>query len=200
MMEAVTDEYLLPRRVVPQPQPHLSPGGDCAACVVAGLLGMGVPEIYDELYEGKPQAPSRPETMKALHRAMGKGLLKRLVTTTPTWPTSEYYLAFGPAGYLHNLEWFAYATMAMEAGYYGIASVVFHKTGNGGQCPPPTDHLVLLCGVREVRVEVREGAYRIDQQVLVSCSAKSSPAEEWVEVRDFLTNRGGYNAIWAKPA
>jgi hypothetical protein len=168
--------------------------------VIAGLLRKTVSEVYAEIYEGNPQAPSRPDTVRALHRAKSLHLIHRLVETTPIWPTSEDYLAFGPAGYLHNLEWFAYATMAMEAGYYGIASVVFGKTGSRGTCPPATDHLVLLCGVREVSVEVREGVHRIDQQVLVSCSAKSSPDEEWVEVRDFLTNRGGYNAMWAQPA
>jgi hypothetical protein len=198
-METQINKIVLPRRVVPQPQLSLSPGGDCAACVLAGIFDKTILEVYEQLYKGAGGAPSRPDTMCALHCAKVLGWVSRLVTDTPVWPIPDEYLAFGPAGYLHNLEWFAYATMAMEAGYYGVASVVFNKTGSRGQCPPPTDHLVLLCGVREVPVEVREGVRRIDQQVLVSCSAKTSPDEEWVEVRDFLTNRGGYNAMWVRP-
>lgn len=196
----VVEETVLPRRVVPQPQPHVSVGGDCAACVVGGLLDLTVLEVHERLCDGDPTAPSRPETLRVLHRAHAEGLLSRLVTVTPVWPTPDYYMAFGPSGYLHSLEWFGYARMAMEAGYYGVASVVFDQTGSQGKCPPETDHLVLLCGVREIPRSVGEGAVRIDQEVLVSCSARSSPDEEWVEVREFLTRRGGYNAFWARPA
>jgi len=108
---------------------------------------------------------------------------------------------FGPSGYLCVSEWFGYMQMAMEAGHYGIASVVYDKTGAAGKIPPETDHVVLLCGIRE-RLEPHptvEGAGVYVREILVSCSAKSSPDEEWVEVREFLTERGGYNVILVKP-
>lgn len=194
----IIDEVVLPRRAVPQPSPALSAGGDCAACVLGGLLQKSVQEVYTELYKGNPEAPSRIETVQALQRALSFGLLTRLITTTPVWPTPEYYLAFGPSGYLHNIEWFSYTQMALEAGYYGISPVVFDRTGNGGLCPPPTDHVVLLCGVREISLPAHPKSSKIEHQVLLSCSA--SKAEEWVEVRELLTTRGAYNTIWAKPA
>lgn len=195
----VTEQVVLLRRALKQPQPHISPGGDCAACVVGGLLDMTVQEIYSTFQGGDAEAPSRPETVKTLHHARMEGFLDRLITDTPVWSTPDYYMAFGPAAYLHNLEWFAYVRMAMDGGYYGVANVNFDQTGNGGKCPPTTDHLVLLCGARTVRIPQNKGA-RLEDQVLVSCSAKSSPDEEWVEVRDFLLNRGGYNTLWARPA
>lgn len=195
----VTSETILPRRAKPQPQPHIESGGDCGACVLSGLTGLSIEDTYDLLL--KEGSPSRFEMIEALNFAQSEGLVDRIIEGVPLWSTRDVYLAFGASGYLNAREWFQYLRMAAEAGYYGIASVVFDKTGAEGKIPPETDHVVLLCGARERLVphETMKGAGCYDLEVLVSCSAKSSPDEEWVEVTSFLTNRGGYNATLVRP-
>ena len=195
----VTEENVLPRRVVPQPQPALNTGGDCGICVFAGITGLSLKDVYSRFFPSG--APSRNEMLTALQAARREDLIARVIDDVPIWNLADYYMAFGAGGYLYTLEWFQYIRMAVEAGYYGIASVVFAKTGAEGAIPPPTDHVVLLCGARErfVPHATIEGAGRYDCEVLVSCSAKSSPVEEWVEVKTFLTERGGYNAILVRP-
>lgn len=45
-------ESVLPLRVVPQPTPDVCAGGDC---VLAGLTGLEVPEVYQRIRDGKVQ-------------------------------------------------------------------------------------------------------------------------------------------------
>ena len=40
------ETIILPRRVAPQPSPAIVPGGDCGACVLAGLFGITVADAY----------------------------------------------------------------------------------------------------------------------------------------------------------
>ena len=61
---------------------------------------------------------------------------------------------------------------------------------------------MLLCGARSwVEWTDFEGGSRGKpvQQVLVSCSARSTPDEEWVDAREFLRERGGFSTIYARP-
>ena len=86
--------------------------------------------------------------------------------------------------------------MAIDGGYYGIASI---NINGDGPCVD-TDHIVLICGARE-RSEPNqyvEGAKIIIQEILVSCSAHH-PEGQWYEVIDFLKKRGGFNCYLAKP-
>ena len=199
-MTKIREEINLPLRVHPQPQPHLSPGGDCAACCIAGLCGIRPEQVYSRLMDGRVEPPSYPEYRQILEQALQLGLIRRYNTDVPFWTVPHYYMAFGPCGYISHPEWFRYLWMAFEAGYYGLASVSFNKEGSRGQVPPRTDHIVLLCGARQLEIPhpTLPGA-RIEDQVLVSCSAKSSPKEEWVPAQDFLSQRGGYNVILVKP-
>lgn len=199
MEELVNYEVVLPLRVVPQPQPHLNPGGDCSACVIAGLLGLSVEEVYVKLGDGAPTGLTYYCRKRILERAQKMGIVDRLVFAVPLWPSAMGgHLPFGPSGHLAAREWFDYVRMAIDAGYYGIASVQFEKTGASFNVPPETNHAVLLCGVRERAVPVALG-HRIDSEVLVSCSSKSSPDLEWVEVQEFLAQRGGYNIQLVRP-
>ncbi len=92
-------------------------------------------------------------------------------------------------------EWFGYVTMAIDAGYYGLCSVSYDKKGPLVE----TDHIVLICGVREVGVpHPTLKSTRIDPQLLVSCSSKH-PEGKWEGVEEFLTTRGGYNILLARP-
>ena len=163
---------------------------------------MEVQEAYDKLYGDDKSAPSRPEMIGILHGAQRDGLVSRLVTDVPRWFVEDIYMAFGSSGYINNLEWFAYVRMALEAGYYGITSVVYDQTGPKGEVPPATDHVVLICGARTISIphETMEGASSLHDQILVSCSAKSTKDEEWVKVREFLSKRGGYHIILVKPS
>lgn len=199
-MTDVRDEIVLPLRSHPQPQPHLADGGDCAACCIAGLCGIRPEQVYTKLLDGKIESPSRPETLAILRNAEEKGLIQRINDDVPTWHIPHYYMAFGPSGYLNHPEWFRYMRMAFEAGYYGLASVVFDKTGSEGKIPPETDHVVLLCGTRIHAIpHPTLPSSHLKEEILVSCSAKSSPNEEWVGVKEFLAERGGYNVILVKP-
>lgn len=201
MRGQVLYEVVLPLRVVPQPTPSLSPGGDCGACVLAGLLGTTVEEVYAQFAGGRADAPSRFEMENIVSQALRSGRLDRVVTGVPFWPTRSSYLAFGHSGHLSFPEWFEYVRMALDGGYYGISSVNFEQTGAGSDVPPDTDHVVLICGAREVSIPHEKlPASRIEREVLVSCSARSGPDLEWVEVKEFLAKRGGYNVILVRPA
>jgi len=197
----VLDEVVLAWRALPQPEPFVVEGGDCGACALAGVLGVGVEVVYDRLCAGRREALSRLELESAADEARRQGLLDRVVADVPFWPSRKSYLAFGHPGHLSFPEWWAYVRMALDGGCYGLCSVDFDRRGARHDIPPETDHVVVLCGAREVCVPhpTMAGASRIDRQVLVSCSARSTPDEEWVEVRDFLSTRGGYNVLLVRP-
>lgn len=186
-------EVMLPRRVRPQPQPHLNPGGDCGPCVLAGLLGWEVSAVYERLRGGKVGSLQWYEMRDALWAA--GDLFDRIVEDPPIWLARAVDLrTFGNPVHLHTTAWFNYVRLAVDAGYYALAPVSFRKLGPTG---PGSDHWVLLCGVREI--DPPPGGGLVHQQVLVSCSAKSTPAEEWVEAGDFLRERGGGNLLLARP-
>jgi len=184
----------LPRRSLRQPQPNMNPGGDCAACALGGALGLTVPEVYARLREGKIQGATWFDARDALHRARAAGLADRIIVDVPIWPWAGYEPRawFGLAASAQAMPWFAHLRMALDAGYYGIAEVSYRRAGPLGL----PDHQVLLCGVREVWPEEGVGGV-IRHEVLVSCSAGA--AEEWVDVDDFLTQRGGFNVLLVRP-
>jgi hypothetical protein len=185
-------ELVLPKRAIPQPQPHVSPGGDCGACVLAGLTSLGVEEVYSSLCDGK-YALSYFEMRQALLRAEGRDLLDRVMTQYPSWPQCRYdgQGEWGLTGWHQSLSWWHYLRLGIDGGYYGVATVNYAKQGPF----QGADHWVLLCGVQYIEVG---NARRCN--VLVSCSAKSSPDEEWVESHEFLRYRGGFNMMLARPS
>lgn len=191
----VKNSVILPRRVVPQPQPHINTGGDCGACVLGGIVGQSLDAVYKNFQpdEKTPTSFHWFSMRQGLHNGLHAGFFDRIIVDTPAWKSPrESMMQFGTPAWAQSLGWFAYLRMAMDAGYYGLAMVNFAKQGPW-QSP---DHWVLLCGTREIWPE-DEGA--INSEVLVSCSAKSTPAEEWVRVEDFLKERGGFNCFFARP-
>lgn len=199
MSEKIENEIVLPLRVTPQPNPNLNPGGDCGACAVSGLTGLSVQEVYDNLNEGKVDGFTYHDMRKVLHRGLSEGHFDRLIIDVPHWNCHDCYAHFGTPSWQQNLAWFNYIRMAMEAGYYAVASVSYDKLGP----LHPTDHVVLFCGTRSVYKphETMEGCGSIIPQVLISCSARSSPDEEWVNVLDdLLKKRGGFNCFLVRPA
>lgn len=188
-------EVTLPRRVVPQPTPNIHEGGDCGACVLAGLLGVTPAEVYP-LCEIDPakQDISFERMRQALHDAKHRGDFDRINIDSPEWPQRIASMrTYGSASWTQAMDWFNYVRMAFDAGYYALANVQHAKQGGA------PDHWVLLAGAREVYPDGDKGGV-IHQQVLVSCSARSTPDEEWVEVREFLEKRGGFNVYLARPA
>ena len=94
---------------------------------------------------------------------------------------------------MEALAWFNYVRMGIDAGYYGLALVDFKRQGG-----PDTDHWVMLCGARTLPLPPDGGLIKGD--VLVSCSARSSGMrDEWVDARDFLKHRGGYDVLFVRP-
>lgn len=191
----IKGEVVLPRRVIPQPTPLVVPAGDCGACVLGGVFGLSVEETYAKLHDGKRETFDHNHMYSALHQAKYLGLVDRIITEAPMWPPPhESMRTFGSPSWTQALAWFAYLRMGMDAGYYAFARVNHAKQGPW-QSP---DHWVLLVGVREVFPPGDEGGV-IHQQVLVSCSSRATPDEEWVNVRDFLEHRGGFDLFLARP-
>jgi hypothetical protein len=183
----VSGEIVLPRRAIAQPRPFLVDGGDCGACVLAGLAGATVADAYDNLALSR-QGFDRAEMATALTRAKGAGLLDRVVEAHPSWPVLPRFATFGAASQRQWQPWSTYIRMALDAGYYGLAEVAMDASGVDG---PGPDHWVLLCGWRMPTDSALA-------EVLVSCSARH-PEGRWVRIRDFVTRWGGFNALLARP-
>lgn len=185
---------VLPRRVVPQPTPGIVPEGDCGACVLGGLLARPLEEVYDR-FVGKREALSFHEMRQALHRAEHEWLLDRFIAEPPDWPFSRWIHSgaeWGHPAWQQHLSWWRYLMLAFDAGYYGVAAVSYDRRGPF----EATDHWILLCGARWVPPD---GPGAVRTEVLVSCSARTSPDEEWVESFTFLKERGGFNVLLARP-
>jgi hypothetical protein len=185
-------EVVLPRRAVPQPTPNVYPHGDCGACVLAGVFGLTVEETYQR-FQGKVDTFNYYERRNAIRQAVWEGLAEHCIDEFPEWPLNRIELQqeFGLTAWHQGGSYWNYLRMAFAGGYYGIAEVNYEKQGP----EQPSNHVVLLCGAREHRPESRT----IQDQLLVSCSARSSPDEEWVEVHEFLKRRGGFNVLLVKP-
>jgi hypothetical protein len=193
-------DLALPRRVLPQPTPNIYPGGDCGACVLSGLLRLGsVADAYD-YKDGKREPFLRSEMYSALWQAKSEGKIDRVCDAVPIFlPFGGLdNAAFGLPAHCASLDWFRYIRMAFDAGYYGIAQVSHDLKG---VAVAETNHWVLLCGWRERRVPhpTVEGAASIEQEILISDSARSTAGEHWVEKDTFLRDWGGYSALLARP-
>jgi len=192
-MIGAAGELVLPRRVIPQPTPEVSGGGDCGACVFGGIFGMTVPEVYE--FKGDVCCIGIGEMQRMLRVAAIYKKADRFIEDPARWAGHTTYEAFGRPGHLDYLSWFNYVRMAIDAGYYGLAQVDFARTG--GRAKGGTDHWVMICGARTEGTVIDK---KLTGEVLVSCSARSTGVkDEWVEAQDFLKNRGGYNILFARP-
>ena len=188
-------EVKLPLRVVPQPQPPFHPEGDCGACVLAGLLGVSVEEIY------RRKGETSPFCWLTLHRVAGEALwngeLDRFVSRVPFWPSPDGLRCFGDPGWLNNLEWFEYVRMGLDGGYYGLMNYSF----DGGGPLATADHFVMVVGAREREVPNpnAEGCSVVIKELLISDSSTKRPAEHWEDHLQILKEHGGYNVMLARP-
>jgi hypothetical protein len=200
-MPEFKDEIILPRRSPQQRDhlPHVAPAGDCGGCVLAGLTGLSLEQVYEQLKDGKREPFSYPTMRSALYDARRLGLLEQIIVEHPLW--FGFYVdscsMFGSPSWRMSLEWSHYIHMALEAGYYPICEV--NMAGNGPLVL--NDHWQMIVGARNKHtknIQV-EGAWNIDAEVLVNCSSQSTPDEQWIECREYLTKYGGFNCFLAKP-
>jgi hypothetical protein len=190
-------EYILPRRAMKQPKPNVNPEGDCGPCVLAGVVGLpGVMEVYNRYNKGKIEAFSHVAFKDLIHQAESEGLISHYIYDVPHWHVWQGHQVFGSPAWCQNLQWFNYICMAIQAGYYGMASI--SMDGKGAYVDP--DHFVLICGAREVSIphETMEGCFNLRPEILVSCPARHVEGV-WFPVLDFLKNQGGFNAYLVKP-
>lgn len=188
-------EVILSRRVQPQPTPEMNPGGDCGACVLGGALGMSVERVYSEL-KGDVRSIEFGEMTRMLRCAVSSGLADRIVEDPASWPRRWWGCdSFGRPSHYEAPAWLKYVRMAIDAGYYGIATV--DTTGARGT-QGGTNHWVMICGARNRGHEAYGGT--LTGEVLVSDSRRSvAMVERWVEAREFLQNEGGYDVLFVRP-
>lgn len=182
---------VLPRRVISQPTPELVAGGDCGACVLGGILGVSIEEAYK--LKGKQEAIRRGEMARLLRVAISHGLADRMIEDAAQFQSnSRHWPSFGNPAHLESLAWFNYVRMAIDAGYYGIATVDINKSGGFD-----TNHWISICGAR---THGAISGQAITGEILINCSARTTPDLEWAEVREFLRLRGGYDLLFVRPS
>lgn len=196
-LDDVADLVDLPRRVLKQPTPEVVPGGDCGACVLAGLLGLSIEDVYAKLHpSGEPRSFGWRDMSEALRSAhFDLRLIERYITRTPMWPTWDAQRAWGDPSWSQSLDWREWLTMAFDAGYYAIAQVAsVHKP-----MVFETDHWVLYCGTR-TKWDGPPGARQSGEfQLLVSDSGRTKPHEAWFGIGEHLKQRGGFAVMLARP-
>ncbi|MEN6550030.1 MAG: hypothetical protein ABFE07_28645 [Armatimonadia bacterium] len=207
-MVDLTGEIVLSRRALAQPSPGIVPGGDCGACCLAGALAITIERAYD-LQDKDHRAKDKPEqpyafgwsAMSWALKNAGWGendLVEAVFDAVPLWvhAYNSPIMQHGLPGHMMNGTWWEYLCMALRGGHYGFCSIC--AEGKGPLAPD--DHWVLVCGARSRPEPMKEfpGCNRHHQEILVSCSARH-PEGKWLEVRDFLTNYGGYNVILVRP-
>lgn len=191
-------QYKLERMVPRNPSPSIVPGGDCGACVLAGLLGSSNPR--DGYLFDRKNAPaayehfSMKETLTGLYYQ--KEALIHIVMEPPVWlPGHSFELWKGLPAISMSLEWFAYITMAIQAGYYGIASVSHNGEGRH------SDHFIMIAGVKnEVHYDDESRTCGVHKNfLLIRDSSLAHEPEYWLEVGTYLEYYGGFNTFLAKP-
>ena len=198
----MTDEIVLPLRVVPQPVPFLNTGGDCVSCCLSGVLQTKPEAVYEQLADlcgAKSGKPERSFNWISLRQALwdlqGMGQLSDVITDTPYWFARGSEEFYGLPGFMCSGPWYRYVRMALQAGYYVFANVSM------GQDAPRTypDHCVLIVGAGTQWEEIPGIGRRGTESILVSCSSTRTPDEEWISAHKFLSTRGGYNVYLARP-
>ena len=194
-------EVVLPLRPLPQPVPPLNPGGDCGPCVLGGLFGLSVEQVYERFYRPAFGAKIRPYRFSDLQYAARVafhkyGLVDRVVEGCPPEIVGKPNLFFVDSskfnGNIYSDLWWTQLLTALDAGYYAITMINHAGHGRG----EPIDHTVLICGARVVEVSAAEH----QRQVLVASSSTADQPERWIiSVEDFLKWHGGYRLILVRP-
>lgn len=188
-------EVVLPRRVRPQPTPELNQGGDCGACVIGGALDMSVEDVYARL-KGERRSIEHGEMSRMLRVAIMYGLADRAIDEACDWPSHYWGCgSFGRPSHYLSLPWFDTVRMAIDAGYYGIATV---DTSGARGTQGGTNHWVMICGARNRGHKEYDGT--LTGEVLISDSRRAvNMVERWIEAREFLEQHGGFDVKFVRP-
>ena len=216
----ITSKVILPRRVIKQPVPHINPGGDCGPCVLGGVLGYdgatghtndkcssAVAKVLVTYCSSEPASLSHYTMRDALYEAVSREIVEDFIFEPPFWNVDENTAQFGAEAYAVSNQWFKYISMAIRAGYYGLAMVDSSGRRGGKRGSWGTDHWVMICGFRIRSVPIRRlkdhptmsTATTIKSEILISNSSNSAKDERWIEADQFLRQFGGYNAILVLP-
>lgn len=226
IVERVVKEVSLPRRPPKNPIPSLNDGGDCGACVLAGILNIPIEKAYDlhcsgEYYGGKPiptvssfNFHSMSKTLESLTDDLGfhdegRNLLEHCVTDIPMWMIDQHHemcgLSFGVSGAMQYSPWCNNVRAMLTGGYYGICQVYDGGHKELTNLYGSTNHWIMIAGWRYVYVKHTDhssegnatGHY--EQEVLIGNSSNANPQEQWLPADKFLKNWGGFGVLWAKP-
>jgi len=224
--EKIVKEISLSRRPPKNPIPSLNDGGDCGACVLAGILNISIEKAYDlhrsgEYYGGKPipkvscfNFHSMIRTLESLtndlgHKDESETFLEHCVTDIPLWTIDQLHeisgVSFGVSGAMQYSPWCNMVRAMLAGGYYGICQVYDggHKVLNNSY--GITNHWIMIAGWRYVYVKHTDhkvegnalGHY--EQEILIGNSSNAHPQEQWLPADDFLKFWGGFGVLWAKP-
>lgn len=180
-------------RPLPQPEPATVTGGDCAACVLAGLSNRPLADIYELARPNlPPDGLNWSETVAALQRLTERGHIDRAITAVPNWPVEPALSYWGASGYPAFVEWYSYVRLGLEAGYYGVIFTHIAPSAQANEI----NHVELICGARERPVDDADGSYSA-VEVLVACPKRHN--ERWLSALELLRLHGGWNVILVKP-
>jgi len=203
MKEERIEHLLLKKRSTYNPKPFIIEGGDCGACALGGLFDMKVKDVYDYLYD-EPRSFSYLDIHKFLSNKKEEGKCD-FMDDLPKLGYDEYrpyYMQFGLPSHNFTLPWYKRVKERLDDGYIGICSVNFKLNGH---IEGMTDHWVLIVGYevlkkfRTMKVDGEDYPYDYAQDnVIVSCSAHSTPELQFVNKFDFLKYRGGWNAMFVR--
>lgn len=215
----VIKEVSLPHRPPKNPVPSLNMGGDCGACVIAGILNISIQEAYElhcsGEYSGGNPIPkissfnfhSMIRTLECLTDDLGikpNPILEHCVTDIPMWLVNQHHeisgVSFGVSGAMQYTPWCNMIRAMLTGGYYGICQVFNRGHTELNSLYGTTNHWVMIVGWRYVYIKHSDdisGHY--EQEVLIGNSANTCPQEEWLPVDKFLKNWGGFGVLWAKP-
>lgn len=195
---------------VPQPKPHLNPGGDCFACSTAAAVGWCCPEkgtpsieTVHEWFtrEDRSGTPNLVNTWNSFRWAFGRAkeagylIESRAWVLAPQWRPDQFshgHFHFEPEmDYVQHVEGF------LSAGWVGIASIRFD--GSGLYTPDfgikPCDHNVVIDGARQVWRPFEDSSVKgasLRCELRGVCSVKGA---YWMRAQD-LFRRHGLAALW----
>lgn len=208
-------EYILPRNVPRNPEPHICEGGDCGACVLAGLFDKSLQWAYEQhesgIYHNGEAIPKISSFSLSSMRNTLEGLdliyhmTDAYIEVSSTYHFQDWY-SFGKQNHFNPPEWFDVFRVFLEAGYYRICTVSNNGKGmdeNNQLRRHMADHWIMINGIRaywkDVSTEYSVGGRRLETEIHLSNSAKTSPHSQWVGMKEFLMTWGGMNGFWVKP-
>ncbi len=209
----------LPNKVPKNYEQSLNSGGDCGACVIAGLLGISIEQAYEYhksgTYHGGEPIPkihsfcrsSMRDTLDNL-QPKNHGLIEHVVKHAPIFPLAAHKELGMPFGLMGNLQfgaWTDYVRAMLSGGYYGIAQVYNNgHNENSLNEHGMTNHWVMIKGwrmqwYRDPKDKTSTSGGMAIEEICISNSSRNSEHEQWIYVGDFLGLWGGFDAYWAKP-